>query len=360
MKVLWVARASKEMRQGYARIGWKFPVFLDKAGVELLPWDVWGWDWRVLCGLPETWYLPEGQVQEDLCIHTMFETRPLPERWARILNHAGLVWVPSQWCADVFRESGVTRPIMVSGYGVDPEEYGYIERERSAEDPYTFLAIDFSIFGRKNMMRTLGAFCDIKAGMPDVPMRLVMKTNVNLGPPLAWDKEDVAEDLDLELSFRRGESGPMPVNYHGEPMRGIYIVQGAISTFEMARLFRIADCFVHPTGGEGFGLPALEAMATGLPVITSAWSGQMEYLRDDVALSVPVTAPGNRQDPKNPFAAPDLGAMKDHMLWCLTHREEAAEIGRRASAYVMSEWTWELAGERARDQLEEHLEKRCS
>src|ERR1019366_4544938 len=49
----------------------------------------------------------------------------------------------------------------------------------------------------------------------------------------------------------------------------------------MPRLYASADCFVLPTRGEGFGLPAIEAGACGLPVITTNYSGQTDFLTND-------------------------------------------------------------------------------
>ena len=37
-------------------------------------------------------------------------------------------------------------------------------------------------------------------------------------------------------------------------------------------------CFYLLTHGEGFGRPLLEASFTGLPIITSNWSGQLDFL----------------------------------------------------------------------------------
>ena len=44
---------------------------------------------------------------------------------------------------------------------------------------------------------------------------------------------------------------------------------------------------VSLTHGEGFGRPLLEATMTGLPVIASKWSGQMDFLTDSHSILLP-------------------------------------------------------------------------
>lgn len=44
---------------------------------------------------------------------------------------------------------------------------------------------------------------------------------------------------------------------------------GRVDEVELARLYRFADAFVFPSLAEGFGLPLLEAMASGVPVLSS-------------------------------------------------------------------------------------------
>lgn len=54
------------------------------------------------------------------------------------------------------------------------------------------------------------------------------------------------------------------------------VFTGFVSQAELIRLFQTARCFVYPSLYEGFGLPILEAMACGCPVITSNISSMPE------------------------------------------------------------------------------------
>ena len=46
-------------------------------------------------------------------------------------------------------------------------------------------------------------------------------------------------------------------------------------------LYNECDLFALPTRGEGFGLPIFEAAYSGLPVVATGWSGQMDFLVDE-------------------------------------------------------------------------------
>src|SRR5205823_13155521 len=57
------------------------------------------------------------------------------------------------------------------------------------------------------------------------------------------------------------------------------IFVGRIQDEHRADYFRLADLFVMPSSGEGFGIVLLEAMACGVPVIGSKIDGSREALR---------------------------------------------------------------------------------
>jgi glycosyltransferase involved in cell wall biosynthesis len=67
---------------------------------------------------------------------------------------------------------------------------------------------------------------------------------------------------------------------------------GRVSDEELAALYRGARCLVYPSLYEGFGIPVLEAMACGTPVVTSA-GGATEEVAGGAAVLV---------DPRDPSA----------------------------------------------------------
>jgi glycosyltransferase involved in cell wall biosynthesis len=91
----------------------------------------------------------------------------------------------------------------------------------------------------------------------------------------------------------------------------------------LAVLYRLASVFVFPSLYEGFGLPPLEAMASGTPVVASNVSSLPE-VAGDAALLV---------DPEDPEAI--AGAI--YML--LTDRTLRAELRERGLARARK-FTW--------------------
>ena len=98
---------------------------------------------------------------------------------------------------------------------------------------------------------------------------------------------------------------------------------GFVPDDELARLFRGAAALVYPSLYEGFGLPVLEAMATGTPVVTSA-GGATAELADGAAVLV---------DPL------DVDSIAAGIEEAVQRRDELREAGiQRAARY-----TWEGA-----------------
>ena len=81
--------------------------------------------------------------------------------------------------------------------------------------------------------------------------------------------------------------------YNLLPGRDLHYTEGCspsshLRPDDMPLLYNIWDALLYLSGGEGFGMPALESMASGLPVIYSDYSAHAEMLRRaDAGIAVP-------------------------------------------------------------------------
>jgi glycosyltransferase involved in cell wall biosynthesis len=65
------------------------------------------------------------------------------------------------------------------------------------------------------------------------------------------------------------------------------VFTGYVADDDLATLYGAADLFVYPSLFEGFGIPPLEAMASGCPVVTSSRSSLSEVAGDSAFLINP-------------------------------------------------------------------------
>jgi len=84
------------------------------------------------------------------------------------------------------------------------------------------------------------------------------------------------------------------------------IFHGSVAHPVLFAAYRSADVLVFPTLSDGFGMVVTEAMAHGLPVITTDKAGAADLVSPDNGLIVP---------------AADPRALADALQWCLDNRE---------------------------------------
>jgi alpha-1,3-rhamnosyl/mannosyltransferase len=97
---------------------------------------------------------------------------------------------------------------------------------------------------------------------------------------------------------------------------------GHVEREELAALYRGAECLVFPSRYEGFGLPVLEAMASGTPVVAAA-TGAVSEIAGGAAVLV---------EPADP------AALAEGIERALADRERLVEAGlERASGFSWTE-----------------------
>lgn len=110
-----------------------------------------------------------------------------------------------------------------------------------------------------------------------------------------------------------------------EQLPGTVIIRPAVPRERLYEIYRSASVLVLPTLCEGFALVITEAMAHGVPVITTENSGAVGYLKTgEDGFIVPIK---------------DADRLAETMQWCLDHPDDLSEIARRALARV-NEWQW--------------------
>jgi glycosyltransferase involved in cell wall biosynthesis len=113
---------------------------------------------------------------------------------------------------------------------------------------------------------------------------------------------------------------------------------GYVPDKTLAVLYRLASVFVFPSLYEGFGLPPLEAMASGTPVVTSNVSSLPEVVGDAAVLV----------DPYDPQA------IADGILAVLRSAHLRDELTRRGRARV-EQYSWSRSAQRVHEIYEEVL-----
>jgi glycosyltransferase involved in cell wall biosynthesis len=106
--------------------------------------------------------------------------------------------------------------------------------------------------------------------------------------------------------------------------RGL-VFHGSVGPEELRAAYRSASILILPTLCDGFGLVVSEALAQGLPVITTRNAGAADLVTEG----------------RSGFVVPagDIEALARAMQWCLDHPHDIGEM-RVAALQTATRWTW--------------------
>jgi len=162
-----------------------------------------------------------------------------------------------------------TKADMMQVYNIPPEKIRVtylsskipVEPKKALPEKEDYLLGVSTIEPRKNFVRVVEAFLEVIDRRPDLPDKLIIVGRTG------W--------------------GGVPIPELVQRAKGRVEAPGYVDDAELERLYRGAKALVYPSLYEGFGLPVLEAMAAGCPVITSNTSSLPEVGGDAVLYADP-------------------------------------------------------------------------
>ena len=264
----------------------------------------------------------------------IWESTKHPDRWANSLAEADEVWVPTQWGRSIVEEHGIhPDKIQVIPEGVNIDYF----RPEGSKIPviesypgYKFLHVG-KAEPRKSTCELLQAF-DQAFSVND-HVQLVIACHNWMIPN--FNSAKFVENLGLRNR------------------QNIVIVQPISDIRCFAGLYRSCDAFIMPSRSEGWGLPALEAMASGLPTAVTHYSGLTEFCNDSNSIAIPFKkvpimegeiphferADGNYGE----WALPCIDSIAEVMKLMYQERDHYKALSLQTYHQIRDEWGWEKA-----------------
>jgi len=109
----------------------------------------------------------------------------------------------------------------------------------------------------------------------------------------------------------------------------------------MGDIYKGASAFVLPTRGEGFCLTAMEALASGLPIIMTKSGGHAEYLQQDYNIVSSIKKVKRDEVDDVYYYEPDMDSMVKQMRYVIDNYDEARKKSISGSHRVKLDYTWE-------------------
>lgn len=274
---------------------------------------------------------PERPLGATWIIMQPWELSLLPLEFVEIFNQADEVWTPSTFCRNVFVRSGVDPDkVQVIPNGIDPAVFtpaGDVPQLPTSKR-FKLLYVGGTTY-RKGFDLLLEAY--VRAFTADDDVCLVVK---DCGTRTFY-RGQTSEDLIAKV--RATPNAPE-----------ILYTDADLSDEQMAQLYRACDVLVAPYRGEGFCMPALEAMACGLPVIITQGGGTDDFADESVGWLIPSEERplgelvDGRQFPGTvSILEPDADVLVETLRYCYEHPHQCREKGIAASLRARTDWTWQ-------------------
>ena len=291
-------------------------------------------------------HLPMVQRDEVYRVGYWFwELAHFPLHLAHNFGLVDEVWAPSRFCFDAYRTVAPV-PVRCVPPAVLPPTSSNLDRADLDLPPHPFLFLFVfdarSVPERKNPLGLLDAF-ELAVDRSDRPLHLLLKMS------------GAEQEPALASTLRRRAAG-LPVTLLDRPL----------PRRELDGLFSACDAYVSLHRTEGLGLPLIEAMYLGKPVVATGYGGCTDFLDGTTAWPVRYRLLALDRD-HGPYSAGTVWAEPDPqhaataMLEVAQRSDEVARRVATARRRVVETYSPVAAGQRFRgelDRIEEHLDER--
>lgn len=261
---------------------------------------------------------------------TPFETTRVPISWVSRLNSFDAVFVPCKQNIQMMKDSGVTVPIELIHWGIDPKVTK--PQPRDNDGLFTFGTYG-ALSERKGTDLLIRAFQKAFSPYEYKDVRLICKTS----KPHFYFKPNPSDNRIIIDLMRTDQE-------------------------QIDQFYRKIDVGVFPFTGEGFGMCPLETAGAGRPIIITGWSGPMDYFKDEIGWKlnytlVPATDFNTKvyKEDCGSWARADENQLIQLMRYAYEHRDEVKAKGEAAKEYVQKEWTWDAQAPTYFAALKKHL-----
>jgi len=258
---------------------------------------------------------------------TMWETTdPIVQGhpdWPELMSKINRLWVPTKWQEPVFGKF-FKGPIQTVPLAINPR-YAFVARPMRE----TFTVVAWGVMtDRKSPVETVDVF---KRAFPRDKYphcRLRIKTKLNIfGDPSRRDPKFIKDDR-------------------------VEVYDGVWQVEDMIGFLYDADCALILPRGEGFGMPAREAMATGLPTILANHSGHIEVC--DARYNWPIeTHHTDRSSMGGDWWLPNWEQAADVLRWVHDNREASLVQAKAGAEWFEREWGQTAVGRKIVEALGE-------